>query len=83
MDILIILLIGAIAGWLAGLVVQMEQSSFLLDIVIGIVGGWLGYKLFGNHLNITVSRFLNQVIKATAGAAILALGIKIVRKIVK
>ncbi len=81
MEILLILLIGAIAGWLAGTIVQTENSSLLLDILIGIIGGWLGYKLFGNRLNITVSRFINQVITATAGALILALGIKIIRKV--
>jgi uncharacterized membrane protein YeaQ/YmgE (transglycosylase-associated protein family) len=83
MDILIILLIGALAGWIAGSLVQSENDSFLLDILIGIVGGWIGYKLFGHQLNITTSRFINQVITATAGAAILALGIKIIRKIIR
>ena len=78
--IIIILIIGAIAGWLAGALVQEDSNSFLLDIVIGIVGGWLGYRLFGHMLNITDSRFINEVITATAGAAILALGIKILRR---
>jgi uncharacterized membrane protein YeaQ/YmgE (transglycosylase-associated protein family) len=81
MNLLIILLVGALAGWIAGSIVRSENNSFLLDIVIGIVGGWLGYKLFGHQLNITHSRFINEVLTATAGATILALGVKIVRKI--
>jgi len=79
--ILIILLIGAIAGWIAGALVNSESNSFLLDILIGIIGGWLGYRLFGHRLSITDSRFINEVITATAGAAILALGLKLIRGI--
>lgn len=81
MEILIVLLVGAIAGWLAGMIVQSESDSIMLDILIGIVGGFIGYKLFGNQLNITGSRFINHIITATAGAAILALGIKIIRRL--
>jgi uncharacterized membrane protein YeaQ/YmgE (transglycosylase-associated protein family) len=79
---LVVLIVGAIAGWLAGSIVKLENSSFLVDILIGIVGGWLGYKLFGHQLNITSSRIVNEVITATAGASILAFGIKLTRKIV-
>ncbi len=78
--ILVIIIIGAIAGWIAGALVQEDSSSFLLDILIGIIGGWLGYRLFGGRLSITGSRLINEVITATAGAAILALGLKIIRR---
>lgn len=81
-EILIICIIGAIAGWLAGMVVNLETGSILLDIVIGIIGGYIGYKLFGGKLNITDSRWINLVLTSTAGAAILCLGIKLVRKVV-
>lgn len=80
-EILIICIIGAIAGWLAGMVVNLESGSFLLDIVIGIVGGYIGYKLFGTKLSITDSHWVNLIITSTAGAAILCLGIKVVRKV--
>lgn len=79
--IVIILIIGAIAGWIAGAIVQEDSNSFLLDILIGIVGGWLGYRLFGHKLSITDSRLINEIITATVGAAILALGLKILRRI--
>ncbi len=79
-EILIICLIGAIAGWIAGALVGSESNSFLLDILIGIVGGYIGYKLFGNKLSITDNIWINKIITATAGAAILALVIKLVRR---
>ncbi len=80
---LVTIIVGAIAGWLAGTLVQFDDSSLLLDIIIGIVGGWLGYKLFGHMLNVTGSPLINHIITATAGAAILAIGIKLIRKILR
>ena len=78
--ILIILLVGAVAGWLAGALVNSDSGSFLLDILIGIVGGYIGYRLFGTKLSITTSPLINEIITATAGAAILCLIIKLIRK---
>lgn len=78
-EILIICLIGAIAGWIAGAIVNSESGSFLLDIFIGILGGYVGYKLFGNVLSITENIWVNRVITATAGATILALIWKLLR----
>lgn len=80
MEILIICLVGGIAGWLAGVIVGSDGGSFLLDIVIGIIGGFIGYKLFGDMLNITSSPLINHILTATAGASILALAIKLIRR---
>lgn len=78
--ILVIIIIGAIAGWIAGALVDADNSSILLDILIGIVGGYIGYSLFGTKLNLTDNVYVNEVITATAGAAILALIIKLIRR---
>jgi uncharacterized membrane protein YeaQ/YmgE (transglycosylase-associated protein family) len=77
---LIMIIVGAIAGWLAGMIVDSESQRLILDILIGIVGGFIGYKLFGGKLNITQSGLLNDIITSTAGAVILALVIKLIRK---
>src|SRR5581483_8722608 len=82
-EILIICLIGAIAGWLAGALINFDSGSFLLDILIGIVGGYIGYRLFGSKLNITDNLWVNKVITATAGATILGLIIKLVRGVTR
>ena len=54
-SILIWLLIGAVAGWLAGVVVKGGGFGLPGDIVVGIVGafigGWLGSMLTGSGLN--------------------------------
>lgn len=78
-EILIICLIGAIAGWIAGALIDFESGSFFLDILIGIIGGYIGYRLFGTKLNITGNIWINKVITATSGAILLGLAIKLVR----
>lgn len=79
-EILIICLIGAVAGWIAGALVNSDGGSILVDIIIGIVGGYIGYRLFGEKLNITENVWINKIITATAGAVILALVIKLIRR---
>jgi uncharacterized membrane protein YeaQ/YmgE (transglycosylase-associated protein family) len=79
-EIVWIIIIGAIAGWIAGALVNSDGGSFLLDVVIGIVGGYIGYRLFGEKLSITSSLFVNKIITSTAGAVVLALGVKLIRR---
>jgi uncharacterized membrane protein YeaQ/YmgE (transglycosylase-associated protein family) len=79
-SILIILLVGAIAGWLAGLIVRGAGFGLIGDIVIGIVGafiaGWLLPRL-GIHLG---SGIVGAIINATIGAVILLLVIGLIRR---
>jgi uncharacterized membrane protein YeaQ/YmgE (transglycosylase-associated protein family) len=78
--ILIILLVGAIAGWLAGLIVRGAGFGLIGDIIIGIVGafiaGWLMPRL-GIHI---MSGIVGAIINATIGAVILLLVIRLVRR---
>jgi uncharacterized membrane protein YeaQ/YmgE (transglycosylase-associated protein family) len=82
-EILIICLIGGVAGCIAGALVNYESGSLLLDIVIGIIGGYIGYRLFGHRLAITSNIWINKILTATAGAVILALVIKLLRRPVR
>ena len=45
--LLIILAIGAVAGWLAGVIMKGGGFGLLGDIVIGIIGAFIGGFLFG------------------------------------
>jgi uncharacterized membrane protein YeaQ/YmgE (transglycosylase-associated protein family) len=81
MEILIICLIGAIAGGIAGAIVDSDSGSLLVDIVIGIIGGYLGVRLFGTKLDFSGNYWVDKTITATAGAVILALVIKMARRL--
>ena|ERR1700687_2531008 len=71
--LLIILLIGAIAGWLAGLIVQGTGFGLIADIVIGIIGAFIGSWLLprlGIHLGTGI---VAATVSATIGALVLLL----------
>lgn len=43
---LISIALGTLAGWLAGKIMK-AKGSLLRNMIVGIVGGWLGVFLFG------------------------------------
>lgn len=66
------ILIGLVAGWLAGLIVKGSGSGLLLNIVIGIVGAVLGGFLFG-LLGLGSTGILGSLITSVVGAVVLLL----------
>jgi len=81
--LIIILVVGAIAGWLAGLVVQGTGFGLVGDIVIGIVGALIASYLFPYFgLAITIGGgILGAIIMAFIGAVILLVIVKIIKSI--
>lgn len=78
--LLIIVLIGALAGWLAGLIVKGYGFGLLGNIVVGIVGAFIAGLLFP-RLGLNVgSGIAGSIIYATLGAVILLFLIKLVRR---
>lgn len=71
------ILIGAAAGWIAGLIVKGSGSGFLLNIVIGIIGGVLGGWLFG-LMGIASVNMWGSLITAIFGAIVLLLVVGLV-----
>jgi len=72
-SIIIILLLGALAGWLAGLITEGGGLGLLGNIVVGIIGGFIGYWLLpkvGVHIN-TGTGWLNVVITSAIGGIVL------------
>ena len=58
-DIIVVLAIGAVAGWLAGFIMN-SKGSLIRNIVLGIVGGFVGRFIFG-ILNISFSLILGSI----------------------
>lgn len=72
-SLLIILLVGAIAGWLAGLIVQGTGFGLVADIALGIVGAFIGSWLLP-QLGVRIGTGLAaQIIVAVIGALVLLL----------
>ncbi|NHQ60190.1 GlsB/YeaQ/YmgE family stress response membrane protein [Chlorobium sp. BLA1] len=79
--LLIFILIGALAGWLAGLIVKGYGFGLLGDIVIGIIGAILGGYLFG-LLGISLGGgILGTIVSATIGAVLLLFLIRFFRRV--
>jgi uncharacterized membrane protein YeaQ/YmgE (transglycosylase-associated protein family) len=65
------LVVGLIAGWLAGLVMKGGGYGVIVDILLGIVGGFLGGWLFGRLGIWPAGGMLGSIIVAFVGAVIL------------
>ncbi|HEX6350824.1 MAG TPA: GlsB/YeaQ/YmgE family stress response membrane protein [Candidatus Dormibacteraeota bacterium] len=70
-QLLVFLLVGLVAGFLASHVMAGRGFGLIGDILIGIVGALLGAWLFQHVLNITASGLLGEIVVAFIGAAIL------------
>lgn len=78
--LIIFLVIGAVAGWLAGMLIKGGGLGLIGNIVVGIVGSFIGGFLF-NQLGISAGGgLLGSIITATVGAAVLLLIISLVRR---
>ena len=69
-DIVALLLVGLIAGWLAGVVMKGKGFGLLANIVLGIIGAVVGGFLFG-LIGISAYGFLGRIVVAFAGSVVL------------
>ena len=73
-DIIVTLLIGAVAGWLAGIVMN-SRGSLIRNIILGIVGGFVGSFIFTQlniHLALSLGPInLGTIIVSAVGACII------------
>ena len=78
-SIVIILLVGLIAGWLAGKIVRGAGFGLIGDICIGIVGAFIASWLFPKLGFRLGTGLLREIIDATIGAILLLLVIRLLR----
>ena len=80
MDFIWLMLVGLIAGWLAGVLVKGGGFGMLGDIVVGILGALVGGFLF-RALGLSAGGgFLGSIFVATAGAIVLIVVLRIIKK---
>ncbi len=79
--LLVILLIGIVAGWLAGKVVRGGGFGLIGDLVVGVVGAfvasWL-FPKFGFHVGGGIGE---QIVWAMLGAIVLLLLVRLIRRV--
>jgi len=78
MGIIWIIIVGAIAGFLAGQIMRGSGFGIVGNIAVGIVGALIGGFLFGNVF--FVGGLVGRIICATIGSVILLFVISLVKR---
>jgi uncharacterized membrane protein YeaQ/YmgE (transglycosylase-associated protein family) len=73
-------LVGAVAGWLAGLVVRGGGFGLVGNIVVGIIGAFLGGWLFGVAGFAIGAGIINTIFTAFIGAVVLLLIVRVIKR---
>lgn len=75
------IVVGLIAGWLAGVVMKGGGFGVLADIVLGIVGGIVGGWLFGALGIFPGGGLVGSIIVAFVGAVVLVAITRMIRRV--
>ena len=83
MSLFVFLIVGLVAGWIAGKIVRGAGFGLIGDMVVGVIGafigGWLRMQF---HLIPIVagSALINEIIYAAIGAILLLLVLRLIRR---
>jgi uncharacterized membrane protein YeaQ/YmgE (transglycosylase-associated protein family) len=77
--IVLFLLIGLAAGWLAGQLLKRRGSGWVEDLIVGVIGALIGGFVFG-LLGVNLGGLVGQLISATVGAVILLFLLRYLRR---
>jgi uncharacterized membrane protein YeaQ/YmgE (transglycosylase-associated protein family) len=79
-SILVLVLIGAVAGWLAGIVVKGFGFGLVGNIIVGILGAFVGAWLLG-VLGVTIGTgIISRIASAMIGAVVLLLIVRLLKR---
>jgi uncharacterized membrane protein YeaQ/YmgE (transglycosylase-associated protein family) len=79
MELLWFLLIGLVAGWLAGQIMEGGGYGLIGDLIVGVLGAVLGGWIFG-MLGIYAGGIIGSLIVATLGAIIFLAILRLVKR---
>jgi uncharacterized membrane protein YeaQ/YmgE (transglycosylase-associated protein family) len=74
------LIVGLVAGWLAGLITKGRGFGLAVNLVVGVVGSFVGVFVFG-LLGLSSHGFIGSLITATVGAVVLLFIISAFKKV--
>lgn len=79
MGFILWLVIGGLIGWVASMIMRTDaQQGIFLNIIVGIVGAFIGGLLFGGSINAGIT--LYTVLASLVGAIILLAIVNLVRR---
>jgi uncharacterized membrane protein YeaQ/YmgE (transglycosylase-associated protein family) len=79
MEFIGFLIIGLIAGWLAGLIMKGKGAGLVMNLVVGVIGAFLGGFLF-RLVGLSAHGLIGSLITATVGAIVLLFIVGLLKK---
>lgn len=73
------IVIGILAGWIAGQLVKGRGMGVVVDLIVGIIGSFLGGFVFG-LLGLAAYGLLGRLVMSVIGAVILLLLIRLIKR---
>ena len=80
MSFLWFLVVGLVAGWLAGVLVKGGGFGVIGDLVVGVIGAFLGGWLFSTLGASAGGGLLGSIIVATIGAVVLLFIVRLLKR---
>ncbi len=80
MSILVWIISGIVAGWLAGVLVKGGGFGLIGDLIVGLIGGLIGGWLAG-VMGLQASNLLGQILVAALGGVILVVILRAIRRV--
>jgi len=80
MGVLWFLIVGLIAGWLAGVLVKGGGFGLIGDLVVGVIGAFLGGWLFSTFGVSMGGGLIGSIVVATIGAVVLLFIVRLIKR---
>jgi len=78
-DLIFYIVIGLIAGWLAGRIMKEPHLGLVGNLVVGVIGAIIGAYIF-EFFGIAVGNLIGSLVSAVVGAVILLYAIQLLRR---
>ncbi len=80
-SLLVLVIVGILAGWLAGKIMKGRGFGLIGDLIVGVIGAFLGSWLFG-LLHVSIGNgLIGTFITALVGSLVLLLLIRLIRSL--
>ena len=80
MGFLWFLVIGLVAGWLAGVLVKGGGFGLIGDLIVGVIGAFLGGFLFSTFGVSLGAGLIGSLVVATVGAVVLLFIVRLIKR---
>lgn len=80
MSLIWLLIIGLVAGWLAGHITRGRGFGLLGDMIVGVIGAWLGGNIL-YFFGLYSFGFIGSLVTALLGAVVLLTLIRVIKNV--